>query len=636
MPSYESEMTPKDVKSLALRYGIPLDLHPVALMKGWTMDKLSDDMIGLYEQYFEFSGIRVPFSSFLLAVIKHFCVHISQFVPLGLNQLTMFKLYCRSLGIVPSVNLFRVFYKVSKQGHWFSFEKRVGKDVGGQVFQETFSGLKGWKKRFLFLDRRAIPDVMAWTHHDSDVTDPIPEDSFHASDVQLLIERVVDQAIPDAMAWTHHDSDVNDPIPEDGFHALDVQLLIERVVDLRLVPSGLLFHGGLAITWDFPGFRPVFKDTDGNGVTMSEYLSFPFLSGASISKGPPLTSQDQIEQHTTRPLSSDQPISEKTDHQKEVEVEDPKIIAIRERKGSHPKTKRKKNVARKDGPATSEATSSPKLIRIVNPNQADPSNVDVATAELREQRSPRDSVGHSIHNYSGQHDDERIDTLRLGAFGGNIDEGESSWGRAFYVPDWSIHRRCSLDTLEWCRELMVHLAPPVAQEESNALNNATALERAWFSLVRGALAQTNILGRFEQLPASFDELAGTHAGCEDTVRQLMDARELSQLNSMLYLDQSLRIKELEDLLAKKDSALVYAERINYERAQKKEKLVTQLGKTEMEKFDSIRKLLPTVVEHLFKVMTISETCSNPSTWPSKPVGAKDLPRSDPKRILQNL
>ncbi|GJX87239.1 hypothetical protein Tco_0339253 [Tanacetum coccineum] len=216
MPSYESEMTSKDVKSLALRHGIPLDLHPVALRKWWTMDKLSDDMIGLYEQYFEFSGIRVPFSTFRLAVIKHFRVHISQLVPLGLNRLTMFELYCRSLGIVPS------------------------------VFQETFFGLKGWKKRFFFLDRRAIPD---------------------------------------AMAWRHHDSDVNDLVPEDGLQASDVQLLTERVVDLRPVPSGLLFHGGLAITWDFPGFRPVFKYTKGNVVTMPEYLRFPFMSADSGKDG---------------------------------------------------------------------------------------------------------------------------------------------------------------------------------------------------------------------------------------------------------------------------------------------------------------------------------------------------------------
>ncbi|GKC04412.1 hypothetical protein Tco_0996022, partial [Tanacetum coccineum] len=348
-------------------------------------------------------------------------------------------------------------------------------------------------------------------------------------------------------------------------------------------------------------------------VAMSEYLRFPFLSGASISKGPLLASQDRIEQHTTHPLSSDQPIPEKTDHQKEVEVEDPKIVSIRERKAKAAAKKKE----RED--------------------------------ETWEQRSPRDSAGHSVHNYSGQHDDERTDTLRLGTSGGqsgrvlvdtttevvqsspgNIDEGESSWGRAFYMPDWSIHRRCRLDTPEWCRELMVHLAPLAAQEESNALNNATALERAWFSLSRGALAQTEILERFEQIQASFDELAETHAGCEDTVRQLLDAREISQLNSRLYLDvserfrkfkndhagcpdrirfledrnnelsqvnneQSLQIKELEDLLAKKDYALVYAERINSERAQEKEKLVTQLGKTEMEKFDSIRKLLPTQI-----------------------------------------
>ncbi|GKF84324.1 hypothetical protein Tco_0249222, partial [Tanacetum coccineum] len=150
--------------------------------------------------------------------------------------------------------------------------------------------------------------------------------------------------------------DVNDPIPEDGFQASDVHLLTERVVDLRPVPSGLLFYGGLATTWDLPVFALFSKIPRGMVifyhlallcevvlactniifsfvvVTMSEYLRFPFLSGTSISKGPLLTSQDQIEQHTARPLSTDQPIPEKTDHQNEIEVEDPKIVAIRERK----------------------------------------------------------------------------------------------------------------------------------------------------------------------------------------------------------------------------------------------------------------------------------------------------------------
>ncbi|GKD25690.1 hypothetical protein Tco_1231904, partial [Tanacetum coccineum] len=97
------------------------------------------------------------------------------------------------------------------------------------------------------------------------------------------------------------------------------------------------------------------------------------LSGASISKGPPLTSQDQIEQHTARPLPTDQPISEKTAHQKEVEVEDPKIVAARERKAR----------------AAAKATSSLEPIRTINPNK--PSAGVAETADSREDRSPRES-----------------------------------------------------------------------------------------------------------------------------------------------------------------------------------------------------------------------------------------------------
>nr|GFA37450.1 hypothetical protein [Tanacetum cinerariifolium] len=51
----------------------------------------------------------------------------------------------------------------------------------------------------------------------------------------------------------------------DGFNASHVRTLIEKFIDLRPVPSGLLFRGGLATTWEFPGIHPIFKDTEGNG-----------------------------------------------------------------------------------------------------------------------------------------------------------------------------------------------------------------------------------------------------------------------------------------------------------------------------------------------------------------------------------
>ncbi|GJV41336.1 hypothetical protein Tco_1419776 [Tanacetum coccineum] len=102
------------------------------------------------------------------------------------------------------------------------YEKRLGEGAGGKIFRESFSRMKGWKDKFFFIDKRDIPDVMAWRHHDSDVFDPMPDDDYSL---------------------------------------LDVRALVENVVDLHHVPPDLLFVVGLATVWEFPGVYPVFKDT---------------------------------------------------------------------------------------------------------------------------------------------------------------------------------------------------------------------------------------------------------------------------------------------------------------------------------------------------------------------------------------
>ncbi|GKB05126.1 hypothetical protein Tco_0833321 [Tanacetum coccineum] len=352
MHSYSSTMTAKDVKDLAFKHNIPLDLHPVALTAEWAMDKLTDDFIGLYEQYFEFSGVRVSFSTLLLVVLDHFRMHISQ----GL-------VYLREDG-------------------WSH----------GKILNETFSGLKGWKKRFFFLDGRAIPQ---------------------------------------AMAWRHHDSNIHDPLPTDGLRTSDVATLNNQSIDIRLVPSGLLFHAGLATTWEFSGFLPVFKDTKGNIVTMSEYLRFPFLDGATVGQGDALSARNPITQRTIGPLPVNQSPPEKTTRMKEVETFDPKIVAIRERKAraaakkrverkrvvdgegsSKGKTKRRKvSVVRAEEEDSTKEASSASPLRAMAPN---PSFLlkDVDDAETTKSREdehvsiPRhDSANTSIHNYAKDHDE---------------------------------------------------------------------------------------------------------------------------------------------------------------------------------------------------------------------------------------
>ncbi|GJX23382.1 hypothetical protein Tco_0227827, partial [Tanacetum coccineum] len=372
MHCHESKMTGKYVKLLARKYNIPLDLHPCAPTEGWTMDELPEDHIGLCEQSFEFSGLRVPFSTLLLG---------------------------------------------------------------------------------------------------------------------------------------------------------DVQSLTERVIYLRPVPSGLLFGAGLATTWEFPGYLPVFKYTKGNVVTMSEYLLFPFLSGASITRGALVPANHPEGQNTTPLLLADQPIPDKTDSQLEVETEDAKVVAAREKKKTQAAKAAAKNKdirKRKDGAEGSSRARKKRVSEVAPVSQvAQRQYEDEETHAANDEgnsASPRGSANEYVHHFTdieenqGEESLPRMDPLvnlsgqpthppkepvfaigvnvggssrlpntllsgdpqpqpRTILTGRYVEEGEPSQNATVYVPSWNIPRRCRVDTPEWCRELMTHLAPPSAQEESNALTN---------------------------------------------------------------------------------------------------------------------------------------------------------------------
>ncbi|GJS83311.1 hypothetical protein Tco_0749852 [Tanacetum coccineum] len=116
-------LSKNDLKDLVKTYRIPLDLHPRLPDVGFTMDHLPADAIGIYSEFLRFFGVRVPFLTFLLSVLKYFKVHISQLVPLVSNKMVLFEVVCRDLNIVSTVTLFCVFQCLCKQGDWFSFSK---------------------------------------------------------------------------------------------------------------------------------------------------------------------------------------------------------------------------------------------------------------------------------------------------------------------------------------------------------------------------------------------------------------------------------------------------------------------------------------------------------------------------------
>ncbi|GKC28392.1 hypothetical protein Tco_1035686, partial [Tanacetum coccineum] len=414
---------------------------------------------------------------------------------------------------------------------------------------------------------------------------------------------------------------------------------------IRPIPSGLLFHAGLATTWEFSGFLPSFKDTEGNVVTMSEYLRFPFLDGATIEQGDALSARDAITSHTTGPLPANQPLPEKT------------ARAAGGEGGSKGKPKRRKvSVVRpEEGDSTEEASSASPL-RTVAPN---PSfllkDVDEGTAESQEDEHvsvPNNDSANTNPDHTVEHDE---------SFGESRGHGEDETRLTESpAPARNPEKTVAQDLVPMVRsnlagmfaisfeisfpaELLAHLAPPAVREEMNAYDNSTAMERAWFSIARGAMAQTDALLRFEALYDAhlvlkercedvtsqlvstrtdfthatnlyntlsnrYQQVRGEHAGCAEKLTTAERERdELRAVNA----DQVSQIKELEAELARKDSALVFSDRVSNERAVENEKLVSRLGYFEKEKIDSIGKLLPTVVKRLLNSHEYKESLSIP-------------------------
>ncbi|GJR72879.1 hypothetical protein Tco_0085244 [Tanacetum coccineum] len=161
MDLYHSRLTQDDLKDLIIKYKIPRDLHPRLPFKEFVMSELLDDAIGIYHRMIDFFGVCIPFSSFLLAFIKHYRVYFSQLGPLGLNK-----------------------------GDWFYFAKR--RAPSSVCIDDNCSCMKHWKSGFFLIDRRATPNSIVWRHLSTAIDDPRPAaSSFNMADVRRLSTHVI-------------------------------------------------------------------------------------------------------------------------------------------------------------------------------------------------------------------------------------------------------------------------------------------------------------------------------------------------------------------------------------------------------------------------------------------------------------
>ncbi|GJX26025.1 hypothetical protein Tco_0232321 [Tanacetum coccineum] len=142
--------------------------------------------IGVYTRFFEYANFRLPLSTFLVNVLKHYRIHISQLSVISAAKVSHFEILCRVHGFEPTVGLFRCFYVNSKNKGWVSFGKRPGNTA--TCYTKPLDSLKNWNDRFFWVDAFACPASFPWNASTTVSKDPFPKSSqYNAEHYATLV-----------------------------------------------------------------------------------------------------------------------------------------------------------------------------------------------------------------------------------------------------------------------------------------------------------------------------------------------------------------------------------------------------------------------------------------------------------------
>ncbi|GKD66797.1 hypothetical protein Tco_1308905 [Tanacetum coccineum] len=182
----KSVVTQKALKIFCETFHIPDDVHPELPSPNQTIHEMPTGKIGVYTRFFEYTNFRLPLSNFLVNVLKHYHIHISQPSVIAAAKVSHFEIMCRVHGFEPKVGLFHCFYVNSTNKGWLSHSKHQGNDV--VCYTKPIDSLKGWNDHFFWVDAFACPASFSWHTSKSVSEDPFPKSSeFNAEHYATLV-----------------------------------------------------------------------------------------------------------------------------------------------------------------------------------------------------------------------------------------------------------------------------------------------------------------------------------------------------------------------------------------------------------------------------------------------------------------
>ncbi|GJY94483.1 hypothetical protein Tco_0510844 [Tanacetum coccineum] len=106
----KSVLTMKALEIFCKTFHIPNEVHPELPSLNQTIHEMPTSKIGVYTRFFEYANFRLPLSIFLVNVLKHYRIHISQLSVIAAAKVSHFDILCHVHGFEPTVGLFRCFY----------------------------------------------------------------------------------------------------------------------------------------------------------------------------------------------------------------------------------------------------------------------------------------------------------------------------------------------------------------------------------------------------------------------------------------------------------------------------------------------------------------------------------------------
>nr|GEY16882.1 putative transposase (putative), gypsy type [Tanacetum cinerariifolium] len=101
----KSKLNQKALDALCTKYHIPACVHPSLPGSNKNILQSPDGKIGVYTRFFDFANYRIPLSQFLVDVLDHFHIYLSQLSVFGAAKVSHFEILCRVHGFWPSVKM---------------------------------------------------------------------------------------------------------------------------------------------------------------------------------------------------------------------------------------------------------------------------------------------------------------------------------------------------------------------------------------------------------------------------------------------------------------------------------------------------------------------------------------------------